>query len=98
MTTENITADMVREMVTLSGKSHFVIHVCDFCQYRCGFIFDGDTVQYDNGCYCVKTPRTRVTDWDEVAEVANVQSRPSNRQSYLDDLKAPGVLEWRVVA
>lgn len=50
------------------------IHTCGMCGYRCGFLFDGDTVMYDSGCGCVTygpviTPRS----WEDVADQYNMQ-------------------------
>jgi len=48
----------VSEIVTKNNlllaikKSPLFIHSCSMCGYECQFMFDGELLGYDSGCYC----------------------------------------------
>src|SRR5947209_3362536 len=44
------TPEEFQEKVRELGLKKWSIHDCGFCNWPCGFLFDGDQVRYDNGC------------------------------------------------
>jgi len=54
----------------------FELHKCSICNYPCGFIFKNNfqDVLYDHGCDCTRLSLHRITSWEEVASLYNMQS------------------------
>lgn len=55
------------------GIKKWIIHYCSICGYPCGFHFspDGETVLYNNGCYCTREYNEIASSWVEVADHYN---------------------------
>lgn len=69
------TAQDFEKQAKVKAISKWIIHHCSFCNYPCGYLFMNDTVQYDNGCRCLKNyPKPR--NWQDVADHYNRQTHP----------------------
>ncbi len=67
------TVNDFKRQVKAKNITRWLIHDCSMCGYHCGYYFDGDKVEYDNGCGCSMQPRSPRT-WDSVAEHYNMQT------------------------
>lgn len=56
-----------------SSIKRWTIHNCSLCGYPCGFLFRGDKVFFDCGCYCVTTHEVRKSNLSEVCGHYNIQ-------------------------
>jgi hypothetical protein len=55
------------------------IYLCSLCGYDCGYIFDGENVSYDSGCYCVTyCPCIKPRSWEDVADYYNMQKNENH--------------------
>ncbi len=48
--------------------SKMVLHKCSMCQYPCGYIWNGDRIFYDSGCYCTTSNSTRETEEQDLLD------------------------------
>jgi hypothetical protein len=85
---EGVTAQQVRAMVQKSGRTWWSIHSCSVCGEPVGYIFSGDTVSYQNACGCRWEPNS-LLNWQDVADIVNVQSREGHAQRFLRELSTP---------
>jgi len=65
------------------GLTRWQMHDCSICGYKCGYIFDGARVFYDNGCNCISYYNPpRESSWTEVADHYNLQVSPCVIEEY----------------
>ncbi len=66
-------AEDFKKQAKEKGITRWVIHHCSMCDYPCGYLFNGDKVEYDAGCGCVTYRDVQSRTWDNVAEHYNMQ-------------------------
>lgn len=62
--------------------TEWLIHDCAICGYHCGYLFDGEHVFYDSGCYCTSGAPLRPKTWQHVADHYNMQTHPDTIAKY----------------
>lgn len=64
---ENLTAKDVHVKAAQLRHSKWILDECTECDYKIGFIFNGDQVMYDSGCRCDTTANPiTVSSWTSV--------------------------------
>lgn len=67
-------ADEFKTAVSNLGLSEVVINECSMCGYALKYLFRGEHVYFDAGCYCrTDGPRIEERSWDAVASFYNMQ-------------------------
>lgn len=65
------------EAVKSLGISEWIVNECSICGYDLKFLFRGDKVFYDSGCYCVAGgPDIQPRTYEGVAHHYNIQTNP----------------------
>ncbi len=57
-----------------NGITRWDVHNCSFCNYACGYVFEGVQVFYDSACDCVTYSYLQPRDWNCVAAQYNMQT------------------------
>lgn len=68
-------------MARLHNIQKWGISTCPKCSHVAGFVFEGDQVTYDEGCYCVLVESIRPSSWEEVARLYNICGSPRELKS-----------------
>lgn len=76
------TGEDFRRQAETIGLTYWPVRRCSLCGYLLAYIFEGNTVRYDAGCYCVVYQRIEPRSWDEVADFYNMQSCPATVKEF----------------
>ena len=82
------TTEELKTQAREKGITRWKIHNCSMCGYPCGYIINGDIVQYDSGCNCVQG-ELQERSWEDLAETYNrnqPENNPQIKQEYLDEV------------
>lgn len=68
------TIEDFERQIKAKNITHWPIHNCGFCGYRCGYVFEGSRVGYDSGCDCVTYSSITERSLDDVVSHYNLQT------------------------
>ena len=67
------TGEEFKESVAKNKLTELRTRECSFCNYKLGYVFNGDKISIDTGCDCVNYgPVISYTTWDSLASLYNM--------------------------
>ena len=73
-----ITAEQVKLACVKSGKTWVPLRECSICEAPIGYEIVNDKLFFNGSCDCAWSPATP-REWQSVADLINMQSKPEHR-------------------